>query len=302
MMEIERKGASMSGLTIDNLHAIQAKALNTSTKTTVSGSSGFAQMLASKMQSQSAEQSSSSKISSYYTMKTYQALQNADQTENTESTTETSTDKTDNTDSLKDNKNLLMLLCLMMMSNSSEDDSGGMSSMLISLIAGLGDSSSDTASSIAQYSLINNLTNLANTSNSTQSSATGSAIVENALTRLGDPYSKSKRGTGNYVDCSYLAKWAYAQAGISIPSTAASQAKYCYENGYTISKDELQPGDLIFWTKKGADGGRWRDIHHVAIYMGDNKIVEAKTSTGGVVVDDLWEGGRWQITMYARPY
>ncbi|NLT97738.1 MAG: C40 family peptidase, partial [Christensenellaceae bacterium] len=114
------------------------------------------------------------------------------------------------------------------------------------------------------------------------SSATGQAIVQQAMSRLGDPYSKSKRGTGNYVDCSYLVQWAYKQVGINIPGTAAAQAKYCYENGYNISKDELQPGDLIFWTKHSSTAGRWRNIHHVGIYAGNGKIVEAKNNRNGV--------------------
>jgi len=138
------------------------------------------------------------------------------------------------------------------------------------------------------------------------SGATGQAIVQQAMSRLGDPYSKSKRGTGNYVDCSYLAQWAYKQAGIDIPGTAAAQAKYCYENGYTISRDELQPGDLIFWTKHSSTAGRWRNIHHVGIYAGNGKIVEAKNNKNGVEIDDFWgqegNGGDWEIVMYARPY
>jgi len=138
------------------------------------------------------------------------------------------------------------------------------------------------------------------------SSATGQAIVQQAMSRLGDPYSKSKRGTGNYVDCSYLVQWAYKQVGINIPGTAAAQAKYCYENGYTISKEELQPGDLIFWTKHSSTAGRWRNIHHVGIYAGNGKIVEAKNNKNGVEIDDIWgqegNGGDWEIVMYARPY
>jgi cell wall-associated NlpC family hydrolase len=138
------------------------------------------------------------------------------------------------------------------------------------------------------------------------SGATGQAIVQQAMTRLGDPYSKSKRGTGAYVDCSYLAQWAYKQAGIDIPGTAAAQAKHCYENGYTISRDELQPGDLIFWTKHSSTAGRWRNIHHVGIYAGNGKIVEAKNNKNGVEVTDIWgregNGGDWEIVMYARPY
>ena len=59
----------------------------------------------------------------------------------------------------------------------------------------------------------------------------GSVIVEYALSRLGDPYSQPKRGQGDYVDCSYLTRWCYQQAGVSRFSagTAAEQARYCVD-------------------------------------------------------------------------
>lgn len=134
-------------------------------------------------------------------------------------------------------------------------------------------------------------------------SATGKAVVDAAMTRLGAPYSTTYRGKGDYVDCSSLAQWAYKQAGIDLPGTSVKQAKYCFDNGYTISKAELQPGDLIFWSNTASTEGRWRQIHHVGIYAGNGKVIEAKDSAGGVVVDDIWgeEGSKWKIAMYARP-
>ncbi len=131
----------------------------------------------------------------------------------------------------------------------------------------------------------------------------GNSVVQAAMTRLGDPYSTTYRGQGEYVDCSSLVQWAYGQAGISLPSTSVKQAKYCYDNGYTIPKSELQPGDLIFWSNKESTDGRWMDIHHVGIYAGNGKVIEAKNSSGGVVIDDIWgeNGSKWEITMYARP-
>jgi cell wall-associated NlpC family hydrolase len=190
--------------------------------------------------------------------------------------------------------NLMMMLLLM--SAGSSGSSNGMNAAMTSLLSAM---QGDGLSSLLDVSGLSSL-------NNSTSSATGQAIVQEAVSRLGDPYSKSKRGTGDYVDCSYLAQWAYKQEGIDIPGTAAAQAKYCYENGYTISKDELQPGDLIFWTKHSSTAGRWHNIHHVGIYAGDGKIVEAKNNKNGVEVDNIWgeegSGGDWEIVMYARPY
>jgi len=135
----------------------------------------------------------------------------------------------------------------------------------------------------------------------------GGDIVLHALTRLGDPYSMAKRGQGSYVDCSYLVRWAYQQAGVTSykAATAAEQARYCVNNDMIISRDELRPGDVIFWRKNGCDCGRYKEIHHVAIYIGNGLIIEASSSQGCVRIKELWgegSGGKWQVIYYARPF
>ena len=139
----------------------------------------------------------------------------------------------------------------------------------------------------------------------------GAAIVQAALTRLGDPYSMAKRGQGRCVDCSYFVRWAYNAAGVDNykAATAAEQARYCVNHNVIISKDQLQPGDVVFWRKNGCTCagdhcGRYMKIHHVAIYIGDDKLIEASSSKGRVVIRNIWgEGpGKWQIILYARPH
>lgn len=131
----------------------------------------------------------------------------------------------------------------------------------------------------------------------------GAAIVQSALIRLGHPYSKSRRGSGNYVDCSYFVYWSYNQAGITIPTSSVEQARYCSNNGYLIDKEDLKPGDIVFWSKTSCSCGRWKEIHHAAIYIGNNKTIEASSGKGRVVIRDLWSGGgEWRIALYARPY
>lgn len=191
-------------------------------------------------------------------------------------------------------KQMILNTCLMMCAD------GNTSPMMMSLYSALSGSSDLDALAGLQGISGSSFMNLFSGSSN---NPVGNSVVQAAMTRLGDPYSTTYRGQGDYVDCSSLVQWAYGQAGVSLPSTSVKQAKYCYDNGYTISKSELQPGDLIFWSNKESTDGRWMDIHHVGIYAGNGKVIEAKSSTGGVVIDDIWgeNGSKWEITMYARP-
>lgn len=126
----------------------------------------------------------------------------------------------------------------------------------------------------------------------------GSEAVQLAMDRLGDPYSQELRGSGDYTDCSYLVQWVYRQLGIKLPGTAAEQGKYCVNNGLTISKSDLAPGDLVFWSHKV--NGRYLNITHVGIYAGDGMVVDASSSRGKVVYRSLFDADK-QV-LYARPY
>ncbi|KKI50247.1 C40 family peptidase [Christensenella hongkongensis] len=169
---------------------------------------------------------------------------------------------------------------------------GGSSSSLLSSLAGLFAGGTQTTAISGPFG------------NFSTAGPVGQTAAQAALTRVGDPYSQARRGTGNYVDCSSFTQWSYGQAGVTLPGTAAEQAQYCAQNGYTIARGDLQEGDLVFWSKAGCDCGRYDEIHHVGIYLGDGKVVEASSSKGQVVVNDLWgeNGGKWQVAMYARPY
>ena len=127
---------------------------------------------------------------------------------------------------------------------------------------------------------------------------TGSKAVELALSRLGHPYSQAKRGQGNYTDCSYLVLWTYKQLGVILPGTAAAQGKYCVDNGLTVSKANLAPGDLVFWSHN--PNGRYMNITHVGVYAGDGKVVDASYGKGKVVYRNLFDSK--QQVLYGRPY
>jgi cell wall-associated NlpC family hydrolase len=134
---------------------------------------------------------------------------------------------------------------------------------------------------------------------------TGAEVVKAGLTKVGCPYVWGASGP-NKFDCSGFAYWCLSQTSSPLGSSrtnAAGQAKWCYNNGYMVGRSELQPGDLVFWQNLGCSGcSRWNEIHHVGIYVGDGKVMEASSSKGRVLVRDLWESSSYPIWGFGRPY
>lgn len=127
------------------------------------------------------------------------------------------------------------------------------------------------------------------------------AVCSYALHRVGYPYSQELRDSGNYYDCSSLAYYSWKDAGVNIShggaTTAAAEAQGLDEAGKTISYDEMQPGDLIFYSF--TNNGRYKNISHVAVYVGNGKVVEALNERVGVVYRDVASVGK--IVVIGRP-
>lgn len=106
-----------------------------------------------------------------------------------------------------------------------------------------------------------------------------------ALSKVGYPYSQKYRDSGDYFDCSSLAYYSWKAAGVDISyrgmTTAAAEAEGLEKKGQTVSFEEMQPGDLIFYSF--TTNGRYKNISHVAIYVGNGMAVEAKNEKEGVV-------------------
>jgi cell wall-associated NlpC family hydrolase len=83
------------------------------------------------------------------------------------------------------------------------------------------------------------------------------------------PYKFAAESPGVAFDCSGLTKYAWAQAGVYLPHQSASQ----YASTPHVSKDQVQPGDLIFY---------YSPIGHVGIYIGGGSMIHAPR-TGDVV-------------------
>ena len=120
-----------------------------------------------------------------------------------------------------------------------------------------------------------------------------------ALSKVGYPYSQALRDSGNAYDCSSLCYYAWAYAGKNITyegsNTAAQEAKGLVNNGIlvydstvggsTYNQANLQSGDLIFYSYENND--RYLDISHVAIYIGNGMVVEARGTAYGVVYREV---------------
>ena len=125
----------------------------------------------------------------------------------------------------------------------------------------------------------------------------GQAVAELAMTKIGCRYDQDRRYEEGYYDCSSLVQRLYKEAGIELPATASEQGRYCYQNAMLINKKDLKPGDLIFYSYE--DNGQFRNISHVAIYVGNGMMVHAANPERGVVLDSLRDGS---VVFYARPY
>jgi peptidoglycan DL-endopeptidase CwlO len=104
-------------------------------------------------------------------------------------------------------------------------------------------------------------------------SAGAQRAVQFALDQVGKPYVFGAAGPDSY-DCSGLTMAAWARGGVSLPHSAADQYNY----GHHVSRDQLQPGDLVFF---------YQPIGHVTIYIGDGMMVSAPTEGQSVSVVPL---------------
>lgn len=116
----------------------------------------------------------------------------------------------------------------------------------------------------------------ANTNTNNSGSASGSAVVAYANQFIGYPYVYGGTSPSGF-DCSGFTSYVYRHFGVSLNRTAAAQAS----NGISVSKSNLQPGDLLFFCSP---------INHVGIYIGGGRMVHAANKTRGVTTDTINSG------------
>lgn len=116
----------------------------------------------------------------------------------------------------------------------------------------------------------------------------GELVVEKAMEFLGHPYVYGGTRPSGF-DCSGFVYYIYKQFGYELKPGADNQ--WSTVDNF-VSRDELQPGDLIFFSTNG----RYSGINHIGIYIGNNQIIHASTPVTGVIISSL--SNSWYANRY----
>ncbi len=107
----------------------------------------------------------------------------------------------------------------------------------------------------------------------------GEEVVDYAKTLLGKAYVYGGVGPNSF-DCSGFTQYIYSKFGVNLLHSAAAQSNI----GTTVSKANLQLGDMVFFSQGGSS------IGHVGIFVGNNSFIHAANPQKGVVITSLSDG------------
>lgn len=124
----------------------------------------------------------------------------------------------------------------------------------------------------------------------------GSDVANLALTKVGCQYSQALRYSEGYYDCMFSEQRCYAEFGVTLPATASTQGKYIVDHGLEVTEDMLERETLIFYSYE--NNGEFLNISHVAIYIGNGRMVHAANTARGVVNDPFIPTN---VGLYGRP-
>jgi cell wall-associated NlpC family hydrolase len=107
-------------------------------------------------------------------------------------------------------------------------------------------------------------------------------VVGIAMQFLGIPYQWGGSSPSTGFDCSGFVMYVYAQVGVSLPHSSGTQYGY----GVAVSRDQLQPGDLVFF-----DG-----LGHVGIYIGGGQFIHSPHTGDVVKISSIYDS--WYAATY----
>lgn len=123
--------------------------------------------------------------------------------------------------------------------------------------------SSNTQKSNKKNNSSSNKTEQSNENVPAANTSSAQAVVNLAYSKIGSPYVWGAEGPNSF-DCSGLTSYVYKNAaGVSLPRTSSAQSGY----GKTVSKSNLQPGDLVFFGSGS--------VSHVGIYIGGGNMIHS---------------------------
>lgn len=119
-------------------------------------------------------------------------------------------------------------------------------------------------------------------------SASAARVVATAERYLGTRYRYGGQSPAAGFDCSGFVQYVFGRNGVTLPRTSKLQASA--GRSVPLEIESLHPGDLLLFSSKG------RGVDHVAIYVGNNRMLHSSAGAGGVVYDDLsTPRGKWYL-------
>ena len=135
-----------------------------------------------------------------------------------------------------------------------------------------------TNENVISYQISNNVPSIKtyNYEKPSYNSLTGSNLVNYAMKFIGLRYVSAGNSLSTGTDCSGFTSLIYQEFGISLGRTVSSQL---YSGSY-VSRNDLQPGDLVFYSYGSV-------ASHVAIYIGNGLIIHESTPRDGVKISSV---------------
>jgi len=122
----------------------------------------------------------------------------------------------------------------------------------------------------------------------TAATASAARVLATAQRYIGTRYRYGGESPTSGFDCSGFVQYVFGRNSVALPRTSRLQA--AAGESLPLAVESLQPGDLLLFASTG------RGVNHVAIYVGDNRILHSSAGAGGVVYDDLDSPrGKWYL-------
>jgi cell wall-associated NlpC family hydrolase len=123
---------------------------------------------------------------------------------------------------------------------------------------------------------------------SSATNATAAGVLATAKRYLGTQYRYGGESPSSGFDCSGFVQYVFGRNGVALPRTSRQQATA--GKALPLGVESLLPGDILLFASRGTT------VNHVAIYVGNNRILHSSAGAGGVVYDDLTTArGKWYL-------